>query len=105
MATQKIRSFSLEVGTQVQVVTIPRRARIIAVTWETRITVYCLVDEDADTRAFETTHHRQFQIAVAGQQAPEGANFIGLCTNPPRSAFRGQTYLVFELPRVTRSVR
>ena len=79
-------------------VEMPRRARIITVAFENRRPcIHALIEETADTKAFDRPHQRQFAVLTAGSVAPDGAGYIGSCFDPPRSAYRGETYHVFEM--------
>jgi len=74
-----LRVFSLRIFSDPQTISMPRRARIVHV-YVSRVDVqlFAEVEEDADTKAFDTGKHlRTFIVLNGGAPVPEGAGFIG----------------------------
>lgn len=72
-----IRRFHLKaVRETVQPVDMPKRARVLLIYPGIKHGTICMDAEqveDADTKAFDRTHHRYFQVCSAGDVIPDGA--------------------------------
>lgn len=88
-----LKRYDLTTVTTTQTVKMPKRARIIFVARSKRGPSLCtMVEEDADTRAFDTgKHERFFTVASDGMIAPEGGVYVG-STQPESNC-----YHVFEV--------
>lgn len=88
-----LKRFDLTTVTSIQTVKMPKRARILYVACSKRGPSLCTgIEEDNDTRAFDTgKHERFFIVASDGMLAPEGGVYIG-STQPQNNC-----YHVFEV--------
>lgn len=73
-----LKRYELTTRTEPQALKMPKRARILHIALGTRGPVLCaLVEEDDDTRAFDTgKHERHFAVASDGMVAPDGV-YVG----------------------------
>jgi hypothetical protein len=78
-----IHRYALGTGHDTQTVRMPKRARVIHVGFSQSPILCALVDEDADTRAFDTGKHERYFVVVAdGGAAPEVGVYVGSAQTP-----------------------
>jgi hypothetical protein len=93
-----IKRYALTSVLKPQAVKMPKRARIIFTANGSHGPVLCaLVEEDADTQAFDLgKHERFFQVCSDGMPTPEGGVHVGSVQTGDNHR-QGNAYHVFEV--------
>lgn len=95
-----VKKYELSSSHETIVVKMPKRARILSVTFGVRgPAMHASVQEDADTRAFDKGHNeRFFVVVIEGGNVPEPSVYVGTCQTAGNNLQR-TAYHVFEVNR------